>query len=248
LINNPCFLGRFEDSAPAGKNTSGEPLNIEQWLEWADELNVFYGIDNESQQAQGYLHLEQDIYHWEQAFRRLTLAEMVTAPAETGIFSIAEQQIAPAKIPDEWSEEAARFMLIVRSLIADTRDLPKWEMSGKEWGEYLQILLKTYLKPLEQADEEAFQNLLRNVQAARDLDLAQEHERSFSFSTIHEFFKQKQQSGTLQRGHYLAEGVTVSSFQPMRPIPFKAVFLLGLGEGMFPTPYQRDTLDLRHIR
>ena len=247
LINNPCFLGKFEDSAPAGKSSLGEPLQIEKWLEWADELNVFYGIDNESQQAQGYLHLEQDIYHWEQAFRRLTLAEMVTAPAETGILSIAEQQIAPAKLPDEWSEEAARFMLILRSLIADTRDLPKWKMSGKEWGEYLQILLKTYLKPLEQADEEAFQNLLRNVQAARYLDLAQEHERSFSFSTIHEFFKQKQQSGTLQRGHYLAEGVTVSSFQPMRPIPFKAVFLLGLGEGMFPTPYQRDTLDLRHI-
>ena len=247
LINNPCFLGKFEDSAPAGENTLGEPLKIEQWLQWADELNVFYGIDNESQQAQGYLHLEQDIYHWEQAFRRLTLAEMVTAPEETGLLSISKQQIAPAKFPDEWSEEAARFMLIVRSLIADTRDLPKWKMSGKEWGEYLRILLKTYLKPLEQADEEAFQNLLRNVQAARDLDLAQEHERSFSFSTIHEFFKQKQQSATLQRGHYLAKGVTVSSFQPMRPIPFKAVFLLGLGEGMFPTPYQRDTLDLRHI-
>ena len=247
LINNPCFLGKFEDSGPAGENTLGEPLQIQQWMQLADELNVFYGIDNESQQAQGYLHLEQDIYHWEQAFRRLTLAQMVTAPAETGILSIRKQQIAPAKFPDEWSEEAARFMLIIRSLIADTRDLPKWQMSGKEWGRYLGILLKTYLKPLEQADEEAFQNLLNNVQATRDLDLAQEHERSFSFSTIHEFFKQKQQSATLQRGHYLAEGVTVSSFQPMRPIPFKAVFLLGLGEGMFPTPYQRDTLDLRHI-
>ena len=45
----------------------------------------------------------------------------------------------------------------------------------------------------------------------------------------------------------LAEGVTVSSFKPMRPIPFKAVFLLGMGEGLFPTPYRRDNLDLRHI-
>ena len=247
LLKNPCFLGKFEDGMPTGKSFPGEALQIEKWLEWADELNVFYGIDNESQEAQGYLHLEQDIYHWEQAFRRLTLGEMVTAPVETGFISISNQQLVPADLPEEWGEEAARFMLIVRSLIADTRDLPKWKMSGKEWGRYLRILLKTYLKPLEQADEEAFQNLLRNVLAIRDLDLAQEDARKFSFSTIYEFFKQKQQSATLQRGHYLAEGVTVSSFQPMRPIPFKAVFLLGMGEGLFPTPYQRDTLDLRHI-
>ena len=156
------------------------------------------------------------------------------------MFSIAGEKIAPANLPDEWSEEAARFMLVLRSLIADTRDLPKWEMSGKEWGEYLRILFTTYLKPIEPADEEAFQNLLRNVQTASYLDFAQEYGSSFSFSTIHQFFKQKIQSSTLQRGHYLAEGVTVSSFQPMRPIPFKAVFLLGLGEGMFPTPYQHD--------
>ena len=247
LLKNPCFLGKFEDYVSTGKSARGEPLQIEKWLEWADELNVFYGIDNESQEAQGYLHLDQDIYHWEQAFRRLTLGEMVTAKTDSGIFSIVNQKIVPADLPDEWNEEAARFMLIVRSLIADTRDLPKWKMSGKEWGRYLRILLKTYLKPLEQADEEAFQNLLRNVLSIRDLDLAQEQERKFSFSTIYEFFKQKQQSVTLHRGHYLAEGVTVSSFQPMRPIPFKAVFLLGMGEGLFPKPFQRDTLDLRHI-
>ena len=65
--------------------------------------------------------------------------------------------------------------MIVRSLIADTRDLPKWKMCGKDWGGYLQTLLKTYLRPIEEADEEAdeeaFQNLLRNVLAFRDLDL-----------------------------------------------------------------------------
>ena len=247
LIKNPCFLGKFEDKIPSGGSQFGEALQIEQWLEWADELNIFYGVDKEFQEGQGYLHLEQDIYHWEQAFRRLTLADMLTTHSETGMFSIAGKKIAPANLPDEWSEEAARFMLVLRSLIADTRDLPKWEMSGKEWGEYLRILFTTYLKPIEPADEEAFQNLLRNVQTASYLDFAQEYGSSFSFSTIHQFFKQKIQSSTLQRGHYLAEGVTVSSFQPMRPIPFKAVFLLGLGEGMFPTPYQHDTLDLRHI-
>ena len=248
LINNPCFLQKFEDSATTGKSSIGEPLQIKQWLQWADELNIFYGIDKESQEEQGYLHLEQDIYHWEQAFRRLTLGEMVSAEDGNGIFSIGRQNIVPMDLAEEWSTEAARFMLIVRSLIADTRDLPKWKMSAKDWGRYLHTLLKTYLRPLAEDDEEAFQNLLKNVLAARDLDLGHEGGPSqFSFSTIYEFFKQKQRSAKVHRGHYLAEGVTVSSFQPMRPIPFKVVFLLGMGEGLFPTPYHRDTLDLRHI-
>ena len=248
LINNPCFLQKFDDTVSAGKNSYGEPLQIQQWLQWADELNVFYGIDRKSQEEQGYLHLEHEIYHWEQAFQRLTLGEMVSAEEGNGIFSNGDQQIVPVDLAEEWSAEAARFMLIVRSLIADTRDLPKWKMCGKDWGRYLQTLLKTYLRPIEEADEEAFQNLLRNVLAFRDLDLGDESgPRQFSFSTIFEFFKQKQQSATVHRGHYLAEGVTVSSFKPMRPIPFKAVFLLGMGEGLFPTPYRRDNLDLRHI-
>ena len=109
-------------------------------------------------------------------------------------------------------------------------------------------LIKTYLKPLSEADKEVFESLLNNAVSINDLDIVQlDENKQFGFSTIFEFFKQKQEKALLHRGHYLAEGVTVSSFQPMRPIPFKAVFLLGMGEGLFPTPYHRDTLDLRYI-
>ena len=248
LLKNPCFLSKFEETDPSGKRRVDEELQIDRWLEWADQLNVFYGIDIKSQQEHGYYHLDENKYHWEQAFRRLTLGEMLDKHGENETVSIDGQLLAPADLPDEWSTEAARFMLIVRSLIADTRDLPKWEMSGKEWGQFLQTLLKTYLKPVSDTDSEAFQKLLQNAVAIRDLDTGQMNGNSrFGFSTIYEFFKQKQESAVLHRGHYLAEGVTISSFQPMRPIPFKAVFLLGMGEGLFPTPYHRDTLDLRHI-
>ena len=248
LINNPCFLRKFEENEPAGKRRVGEELQIDQWLKWADELNVFFGIDNESQKEHGYHHLDKNIYHWEQAFRRLTLGEMIAGDEKNETIPNASQNLIPADLPDELSAEAARFMLIVRSLIADTRDLPEWKMKGKEWGLYLHTLIKTYLKPISEADKEVFQNLLHNAVSINDLDKGQlDANKLFGFSTIYEFFKQKQKKALLHRGHYLAEGVTVSSFQPMRPIPFKAVFLLGMGEGLFPTPYHRDTLDLRHI-
>ena len=43
----------------------------------------------------------------------------------------------------------------------------------------------------------------------------------------------------------LSRGVVVSCYAPMRAIPFRAVFLLGLGEGIFPGREQRGALDLR---
>ncbi|MDC0188204.1 exodeoxyribonuclease V subunit gamma, partial [bacterium] len=248
LINNPCFLSKFEENEPAGKSKVIEELKIDQWLKWADDLNVFFGIDSESQKKHGYHHLEKNIYHWEQAFQRLTLGEIFASEIYNETNPNESQNLIAVDLPDELSLEAARFMLIVRSLIEDTRYLTEWEMKGKEWGLYLQTLIKTYLKPISESDKEVFQNLLQNAVSINDLDKGQmEGFKKFGFSTIFEFFKQKQQKSLLHRGHYLAEGVTVSSFQPMRPIPFKAVFLLGMGEGLFPAPYHRDTLDLRFI-
>ncbi|EHQ07633.1 exodeoxyribonuclease V subunit gamma [Leptonema illini] len=46
------------------------------------------------------------------------------------------------------------------------------------------------------------------------------------------------------RGHYLAGGVTVCSLQPMRPVPFRHIYIAGLGEGQFPPREDRSTLNL----
>ena len=50
------------------------------------------------------------------------------------------------------------------------------------------------------------------------------------------------------RGQYLAQGVTVTSFVPMRAIPFRVVFVVGLGQGNFPAGERRSELDLRAAR
>lgn len=46
------------------------------------------------------------------------------------------------------------------------------------------------------------------------------------------------------RGHYLAGGVTICSLQPMRPVPFRHIYIAGLGEGQFPPREDRSTLNL----
>lgn len=48
-----------------------------------------------------------------------------------------------------------------------------------------------------------------------------------------------------RRGGYLTHGITVASLQPMRPVPFKQVFVLGMGAGSFPGRSGLTTLDIR---
>ena len=50
------------------------------------------------------------------------------------------------------------------------------------------------------------------------------------------------------RGQALADGVAVSSLVPMRALPFRVIFILGLGEGRFPSAERPDAMDLRAIR
>lgn len=53
------------------------------------------------------------------------------------------------------------------------------------------------------------------------------------------------QAVPFQVGDYLTHGVNVSLLQPMRPIPFRHIYILGLGEGKFPGRTDRSELNLR---
>ena len=105
--------------------------------------------------------MEKNIYHWEQAFQRITLGEIIASDGYTETIPNDCKNLIPFGLPDEFSAEAARFMLIVRSLIADTRDMTEWKMKGKEWGLYLQTLIKTYLKPISEADRRSLISCFR---------------------------------------------------------------------------------------
>ncbi len=47
---------------------------------------------------------------------------------------------------------------------------------------------------------------------------------------------------------YLLGGLSISALAPMRPVPFKLVYLLGMGERDFPGDARESTLDLRNCR
>ena len=104
-------------------------------------------------------------------------------------------------------------------------------------------MLGAFISPAEDDEEyELMRARALLLEDVSDLDLSG---REVPYRIAYEFVHDELQGLDVQRGQYLTEGVVVSSFLPMRPIPFDVVFVTGMGEGKFPTADTRDPLDLR---
>lgn len=62
---------------------------------------------------------------------------------------------------------------------------------------------------------------------------------------IKEIFESEYSKTEIKQGSYLTEGVTISKINPMRPIPFKIIYFVGLNEKIFPEQKSEDLFDLR---
>lgn len=93
-------------------------------------------------------------------------------------------------------------------------------------------------------EEEHFNKWLSTIEPWLDLNWKNEIEflEALSFHTESVFGGIK-----LTKGNYLSSGVTVSLLQPMRPIPFQHIYILGLGEGKFPGSNDQSKLNLRRF-
>ncbi|MCZ8344132.1 MAG: exodeoxyribonuclease V subunit gamma [Leptospira sp.] len=93
-------------------------------------------------------------------------------------------------------------------------------------------------------EEELFNKWLSTIEPWLELNWKNEIEflEALSFHTESVFGGIK-----LIKGNYLSSGVTVSLLQPMRPIPFKHIYILGLGEGKFPGSNDQSKLNLRRF-
>ena len=265
LILNPCFLPVFSEQQEGTQRKRSHQPNKEQWLKWTDELGILFGIDQDSHLEHGYTHLPRHLYHWNQGLCRLSmgrfLEESQTLSSYVSPWSAKNENqtqlnehdvldrspLRAYQIDDKDQKEAAEFVMMIRSLISDTRNLHELKYCGRDWGLFFRSLFKTYLGPSAPEGESEYQKLSETALSLEELDLGRQDPPLISFQEARQFFLQQLEGMKVNRGHYLAEGVTLSSYLPMRPIPFKLVFLMGMGEGRFPASYRKDHLDLRHI-
>ena len=136
----------------------------------------------------------------------------------------------------------------MRSLITDARFASGGDRTPErplgEWLDFIRGLVESYLVLDEddRAGKAAIAHFLAELAGLSDLGLGRQ---PVSYRVAAELAERALSATPASRGHYLSTGVTVASFVPMRAIPFRAVFVLGLGQDAFPRPAGRHELDLR---
>ena len=231
MISHPAVIGRFDDLSP------------DELASRAEALGIVYGADHSDHSG---TYIDEDVFNWDQGIRRLALGAFMTGDksGDERVFETSGGRWLVEEVSGSAVSPAARFGLLTRALIADARFVRKHKMTFTDWARFYAVQIDAYLHIENGADERDRLRLLRSLSRLEAMDLGYK----VSGRVAAEIASRAIESLSGSRGQYLAEGVVVSSFLPMRAIPFRVVFVLGLGEGLFPASGRRDALDLRAAR
>lgn len=231
-VTHPCLLARVPGASPA------------DLARWCEELGVVRGADREDLEE----GLGRDLLSWDQGLRRLALGAFLSGErsGETRPLLRGGEPYLPLELSPDALAPASAFALLVRSLLADARHARTARKTAADWAAFLAGLLDAYLPARDEEEERGRLDCLSAIRALADLPLA---DLSFGYRIAYEAVSSALLgAGSGRKGAPLSSGVFVSTFVPVRAVPFRVVFAAGLDAASFPARDPRDLLDLRLFR
>jgi exonuclease V gamma subunit len=243
VLLNPCFLARLGvDRAQALT-----------WLGWAETLGIYQGWDASEKHEQGYAR--SPFYAWRLGLQRLRLGRyMEVAPDDADEPPPRFGHVLPfADVHCSDREHLDAFCRAVETLLPTLARLRTWQGSGQRWAATLQRLVQDFLDvPLDRPEEG---QVREDILAALERLALWDHLRpgwvppaGLPLALVREYVQTQLEALEGSRGEYLTGGVTLSALQPMRPVPFQVVYVIGLGEDLFPGSNALSSFDLRGVR
>jgi exodeoxyribonuclease V gamma subunit len=223
LFRNPCF------QEACGCSSS----DVDDWLDIVEQLGIFRGYDK-LYDAEEYQHL----FTWEQGLKRLRFGSITDGLDEIdGVVPHFNSDPQTAGCLSWIIERLHHF----RSRIVETGTAGK---NIDEWNETINEFLDEFLAvPDDYRQEAIVQRSIRN--AFDSLAVLKAYHDNLTYEDIKEFLKAGIADIPAGRGRYLGNGAVLASLQPMRPIPFKIIYILGLDEHAFPGQPENDAMDLK---
>jgi len=209
----------------------------ENWAQLCDQAGIVSRLD--AQETAG-TYLEGGRWTWEEGLTRLALGRLMKDDASV-------EGLGPKGRPVGRAESESMLALL-GPLTADLRALAEGRFSLSAWQVRIDGFLRTYLAPDQDEANEletaAFQKIRLQLQKISQFQLEGLRLAELDFQAVRSLMKVNLESllsdNTLPPGR----GVQVSCYTPLRAIPFKVLFLMGLGEGLFPATDRPDPLDL----
>lgn len=234
LISNRCFL------EAVGINNSVRDL----YIDFVNNLNIKWGVDGHHKELLGYKN--RDFNTWEEGFERFLLGIALNKEDHYKI---------PYTIEDSQGvKDLGKLIYIIRSLYCDLYELNTLRLNFDEWVLFIETIIEKYLRPLksdfsDERDRLSVKNQFRNLlNLYDDLDnLNSFNNKTIPYQVFKSLFKEFVIKSGGSKGRYLTQGITFSSLKPLRAVPFKHIFVLGLNEDSFPGKERILSYDLRSI-
>ena len=143
------------------------------------------------------------------------------------------------------------FCRAVEGLLPTLAHMRTTPLSGERWAKSLTRLVQEFLDvPADRPEEGQVRadlfNALNTLAAWDSLqDPSPLIARFLPLALVREYVRSQLEVMPGNHGEYLIGGVTISALQPMRPLPFEIVYLLGLSENLFPGSNALSSFDLR---
>lgn len=247
LLDLPLGEFAFEDvmgvlTHPAIGGAVAEDL--ERWRVWCERLGVRFGADQSDLES---TYIDEDVYTWDQAMRRLALGAFLCGErsGEARAYATDDGTWLPYETGPDAIGDVGRLVELVRALVADARASAAAHMSLTDWAILLTRVVTRYVHAEHVGDEIALNACLGVLETLRAADL---EGQVVGYPVAREMARRGLKALEGRRGQHQADGVVVSSLLPMRAIPFRVVFVLGLGEGQFPAAARQNPIDLRQAR
>ncbi len=243
VLLNPCFLARL----------GVDRTQARTWLEWAETLGIYQGWDAGEKQEQGYAR--SPFYAWRLALQRLRLGRYMEVTAEDGDEPAPRfgHVIPFADIHCTEREHLDAFCRAVETLLPALARLRSLSGTGQRWATALQRLVQEFLDVPEDRPEE--EQVRTEILAALERLALWDHLRpgfaasaGLPLALVREYVQTQLEALEGSRGEYLTGGVTLAALQPMRPVPFQVIYVIGLDAELFPGSNALSSFDLRAQR
>ena len=213
------------------------------WVELVDRLGIHRGFSDDAPEGSAAACSGSFAFTWNHALKRLRLGKIVSSvPSDTHL-GVPYGDIDSENCGESLSVNVEELYDAVTELRGTgDRTIADWcgaiEKLSAEW---LAI-------PVERREEvvmeRAVGSLLANLHSAFGGD-ARKYPIDFVLGYV------RQALGAVpafENGQYLTQGVTIAPLSSMRTVPFKEVYILGLGETEFPGAQSRSRLNLKQCR
>lgn len=238
LILNPCLLHKLRMGTDEARI----------WAKWAESLNIFHSFARADSPADNAP--ESGRYTWKQGLQRLRLARIFSGDAAEQTDAVHFKNLVPFADTDTGDTDLMeKFCLVVEALARTVDTLRMRRASAARWRTALLNISRELLSipPDYRGEVTVRQSLFQALDELTFFDRLHPDDGSSNLDAtlMAEYLRFNLGAISGGSGDYLTGGVTVSELQPMRPIPFKIIYVLGMEEGTFPGRAGTSILDLR---